>query len=343
MTEQIDHKKMLEEFYSKPFYLSYSGLNKLLYSPSVFYRHYILQQREDKLESYLIDGKVIHCLLLEDGSFNDKFMLMPSSLPTGNTKLVIDRVWDAHRSEPVEGATLDTYKDKILEILKEINLHQSLTDDKKSPFKTGDEKRLEKIITEAAKTYWEFLQIKGDKDLIDEETLARCNESVSALKENSDICELLGCYVTEMDNVDVFNEKPLTVELDRPFGLKGIVDNFKVDRTKKIVYVNDIKTTSKTISDFKETVEFYNYWIQAAIYYRLVHWFMFLDTGEHWTIVFNFIVVDRYLQVYPFEVSQETMQSWQGKLEEKLNEAEWHYASRNYKLPHAFAVGKVML
>ena len=31
-----------QEFYSKPLYLSYSGLNKLLFSPKLYYKHYIL-------------------------------------------------------------------------------------------------------------------------------------------------------------------------------------------------------------------------------------------------------------------------------------------------------------
>ena len=61
MIQTIKTPQELEkEFYSKPLYLSYSGLNKLLFSPKLYYKHYVLQQREEKLESYLIDGKVIH-------------------------------------------------------------------------------------------------------------------------------------------------------------------------------------------------------------------------------------------------------------------------------------------
>jgi hypothetical protein len=338
----IQVQALINEFYSKEFYLSYSGLNKLLYSPSLFYKHYILQQREDKLESYLIDGKVIHCLLLDDGSFDKQFILTPGTLPTGNTRTVVDRIFDYHKNMPSQDPDndlvrtflgLEAYSPQIIEILKEINLHQSL--------KT-DAQRLEKILTADAKSYFEFLKLRGAKDLIDEETLKRCNEAVDALRDNSQVCDLLGLLVSEMDNVDIHNELSLTGETDKPFGFKGVLDNIKVDHSKKIIYVNDLKTTGKTISDFKDTVEFYNYWAQAAIYWRLVA-YKFHELLSDYKMVFNFIVVDKYNQVYPFEVSFDTMQIWQLRLEDKLKEAEWHYTNRNYTLPYQFATNKVIL
>ena len=74
---QVNVQDLENEFYSKPYYLSYSGLNKMLFSPKLFYNHYILKQKEDKIESYLIDGKVIHNLLLDDGRFDQNFVLLP--------------------------------------------------------------------------------------------------------------------------------------------------------------------------------------------------------------------------------------------------------------------------
>lgn len=340
-TETRPVEELVKEFYSKPFYLSYSGLNKMLYSPALFYKHYILQQREEKLESYLIDGKVIHCLLLDNGSFEEQFMLMPSTLPTDNTRKLVDAIYEKVKEAP---GILENYTVEILEYLKEVKLHQSLTDDKKAPWKTGDEKRLEKILTEDAKSYFEFLKIKGNKDLLDSETMQRCNEAVDILRADPKVCELLGLLISEMDNVELHNEKFFNIDIDYPFGLKGVLDNVKVDHDKKTIFVNDLKTTSKTIADFKETIEFYNYWSQAAIYHRLAHFnFHELLAQEGWKIVFNFIVIDKYQQVYCFEVSEGTMAEWQLRLEEKLKEAEWHYNTRNYSLPKAFAEGTVIL
>jgi hypothetical protein len=55
----------MERFYQKKFYFSYSGLNKLLYSPAMFYNHYVLNQREDSKDAHLVGGSVLHCLLFE--------------------------------------------------------------------------------------------------------------------------------------------------------------------------------------------------------------------------------------------------------------------------------------
>lgn len=327
----MNTEELVQEFYSKPFFLSYSGLNKLLYSPSLFYRHYVLQQREEKIESYLIDGKVIHCILLDDGSFDEQFILTPKTLPTGNTRTIIDRVFNDYITDKQE---LASHGDEIIAQLKYINLHQSL--------KT-DQQRLDKIITEESKSYWEFLKLKGNKTLIDEETLARCNQAVDALRADSTVCDLLGLHISEMDKIDIYNEHALAVPTDHPFGLKGIIDNIKIDHDKKIVYINDLKTTGKTIADFKETIEFYNYWAQAAMYHQLVYKHFDELLGLDWTIVFHFIVIDKYQQVYSFQVSAGTMLEWQIRLELKLKEAAWHYNKRVFNLPYQFAASKVIL
>ena len=335
MTETVKSSAEFEaEFYSKPFNLSYSGLNKLLFSPKLFYKHYILQQREEKLDSYLIDGKVIHNLLLDDGSFDKSFILLPSTLPTGNSRLVIDRIYNLVKEGP---GLLSNYNTEILTILKEINLHQSL--------KT-DEQRIAKIITEETISYFEFLKVKGNKDLIDSETLQRCNEAVDVLKNNSKATELLGTYRSEMENTKIHNELELSLDSSvalRSFGLKGIVDNIKVDFDNKIVYINDLKTTGKTISDFEETVQYYNYNLQAAIYHRLVKEKLKDSINADWKIVFHFVVVDKYNQVYCFEVSTGTMQNWQSELDLKLEEAEWHYKNKKYNLPFKFETSQVIL
>ena len=335
MTETVKSSQELEkEFYSKPLYLSYSGLNKMLFSPTLYYKHYILQQREEKLDSYLIDGKVIHNLLLDDGSFDKNFILLPSTLPTGNSKLVIDKIYNLVKEGP---GLLSNYTTEILAILKEINLHQSL--------KT-DEQRIAKIVTEENIIYFEFLKLKGSKDLIDSETLQRCNEAVDVLKNDSKITDLLGTYRSEMENTKIYNELELSLDsnvLGRAFGLKGIVDNIKVDYDNKIVYINDLKTTGKTISDFKETIEYYNYNLQAAIYHRLVKEKLKDIMNADWKIVFHFIVVDKYNQVYAFEVSTVTMMVWLDILNKKLGEAEWHYNNNKYNLPFEFETGQVIL
>jgi len=332
MTEQKTVQELEDEFYSKPFSLSYSGLSKMMYSPMLYYKHYVLQEREEKIESYLIDGKVIHCLLLDNGSFDDQFMMLPSSLPTGNSRLVIDTLHKLLVNQKLfdekEGIQLlNHYSIEIVEILKQINLHQAL--------KT-DEQRLAKIITEETTTYFEFLKAKGNKTLLDDETLKRCKEAVDILRSNVHVSYLLGLHANDFNNVEVHNEKEFRCST-RFCDLHGIIDNIHIDHDNRNITINDLKTSGKTLSDFKETIEFYNYWVQAAIYWTLVQ-DNFKDLiSKGYTVQFHFIVIDKYNQVYAFPVSMSTMINWCVELHVKLEHAMWYYNNKNYSSPYEFA------
>ena len=333
----IDIEILEKEFYSKRFYFSYSGINKLLFSPIVWYRHYVLNQRDDKTDLYLINGKVIHCLLLDNGSFASSFVVSPDNLPTGNNKIVIDKVFNMAVATDRISEELKFFDVTILEILVQINLHQSL--------KT-DEQRLDKIINDSNINYFNYLKTKDGRDVIDQETLTSCVESVDILKKNDKICSLLHCNEDKSENIEILNEIKIEIDLGTvyPFGLKGILDNLVINKKEKIIYINDLKTTGKTISDFRDTIEYYNYWLQAAIYLMMVRdKYKDILADHEWKIKFCFIVIDKYNQIYPFEVSDLTMSAWSDKLHDTLRIAEYHYVNREFALPYEFACNKVIL
>ena len=337
MQESI--KLMENDFYSKPFEFSYSSLNKLMWSPQAFYQLYVLANKEERTESYLVNGKIIHALLLEEDKFNDQFVISPTNLPTGSTRTVVDRVFYHHVELSNSGdqrTEFNEFSDAVLDVLKDINLHQSL--------KT-DQQRIDKMYTAEAESYWNFLKTKGNKTLIDQETYDFCKTGVDLIKMNKDICSLIGCNVTEFDNKEVYNEIPMNCQVvDKSFGLKGIIDNLIIDHDKKIIYINDIKTTSKDLKDFPESIEFYNYWMQAAIYTTMVAVkYMSLIDHDDYQIKFHFVVIDKLYQVYAFPVRNETMTVWFNKLTDVLDKAEWHYFNKNFTLPYEFATGSVTL
>ena len=111
------------------------------------------------------------------------------------------------------------------------------------------------------------------KTIIDADTFARCMDRVVIIRANDDVTKLLMQEATdfEMDSIQVFNEKYLDCKLnDFKFGLKGYVDKYIVDDESKTITIVDLKTTAKPLESFAETVDFYNYWLQAAIYSLLV-------------------------------------------------------------------------
>jgi hypothetical protein len=336
MQESAEH--LQKTFYGKKFYFSYSSLSKLMWNPAVFYQLYVLGNKEEKHDAHLVQGKVIHALLLEEEKFNDQFIVSPGKLPGDSIKQVVDRVFYHHKEIAQSGdqrTNLEEFDGAILDVMRDMNYFQAL--------KT-DQQRLDKIITLEATNYWAFLKTKGDKYLIDQDTYDFCKNSVDLVKTNKEVCELIGLNINEFDNKMVLNESLLQSELvDRNFGIKGIIDNLVFDHDKKIIYINDIKTTSKDLKDFSESVEYYAYWMQAIMYVSLVttKYKDLIDNG--YNIKFHFVVIDRGFQVYPFPVSETTLNTWLNRFFSMIEKAAWHYTNQSYHLPYDFATGQVTL
>jgi len=325
------NKQKEEEFYSKDFSFSYSSLNKLLFSPSLFYKDYILKDREVKTDKHLVEGSLLHCLLFEPDNLTKKFKIVPGKTPTDSVRKVMKDM-----TLYTDEVNLDKIEDYIiLDSLKHMNLYQSL--------KT-DEQRIAKIRTEDNSPYWSFLN-NSLVDVVDQETLEKCKQKVEILKSNDDVMSVLEILKTdfELDPIQTFCEKKLETDLKNyEFGLKGIVDYYKIDSNEKTITICDLKTTGKTISEFGETVNFYNYWMQAAIYCQLV-----INNVEEefqdYQILFKFVVIDKYDQVYVFDVLEDTLSDWALNLKETLDQANYHYSNKNFNLPYQFLTGQVFL
>jgi hypothetical protein len=289
----------MEKFYQKKFYFSYSGLNKLLYSPAMFYNHYVLNQREDSTDPHLVGGRVLHCLLFEPEKYDDYFLSLPGKLPSDNPRKIIDNIFRIHLGYENNSLLLEDYSQDILTHLLTANLYQNL--------KT-DQQRLDKMLTDEHKEYFEFLKQSLDKTIVD--------------------------------------ELHIRVDHDKlPFGLHGVLDNVVVDNEAKIIFINDLKTTGKSVQDFPESVEYYKYWIQAVIYTILASDKFLKDKPDVglWQVQVTFIVIDKYNLVYPFQVSTETMSQWKSNFRSVLEIAKWHYVQKRYDLPYDLAVGNVKL
>jgi hypothetical protein len=284
------------------------------------------------MEKHLIEGRLIHLLLLEPDRFNEEFVMSPLKMPTDSVKKIL-RIVSSKIVDPNNYIKLEDLDDQILEALKEENLYQSFKE---------DQKRLDKIITEESKEYFKFLQTTG-KTIIDADTLARCVDRVVIIKANDEVTKLLMQQGTDLDHIQVYNEKKLECKLnDYKFGLKGIIDKYIIDDEEKTITIVDLKTTAKPLENFAETVDFYNYWLQAAIYSLLV--MKNVDENQQdYKIIFKFVVIDKYDQVYVFPVSEETLLKWTNGLREALTEANYHYSERKYELPYVFANGNVTL
>lgn len=325
---RIDKQKE-KEFMDSKFNFSYSSMNRLLFCPRIFYKEYILKEKEIKMDKHLIEGSLLHLMLLQPEKLHDEFSIVPGKVPSDSVRKILN---DLKKYNNPNMSELD---DKILEILKDHNLYQSFKD---------DSKRLDKIQTPENAQYFHFLLEEG-KTVIDNDMLAKATERAAMIKENKDIMPLFSQGITdfEMDNLEIHNEKYLSCELkDYKFGLKGFVDRYVVDHDKAEITIIDVKTSGKTISDFHESLDFYKYWLQAAVYSTLVSKNT-EQVPQSYKILFKFVVIDKYDQTYAFDVSQSTLKQWVNNLHKVLEIVNFHYIECKYELPYEFLNNEVTL
>jgi ATP-dependent exoDNAse (exonuclease V) beta subunit len=166
---------------------------------------------------------------------------------------------------------------------------------------------------------------------VDEDMIDRCKAYAEIMRQEKSIAAHL--ELTKSDAYKVFNEIPLEYKnYFENFSLKGILDRLVIDEFQNADII-DVKTTGKTISDFKDTVEFYNYWLQAAIYIMLVHKVYGIPLDK---INYSFWVIDKYEQVYNFGVSNESKLKWLNRFDESFSQATYMIKNMLFDKPFEF-------
>lgn len=321
-----------DEFFSTKPYISYSGLNKLLYSPALYYKHYILKQRDDSNTTVAIEGKLIHCLLLTPDNFDKEYQIVSDSLPSENPKKVIDTIFEHYtilKEDGDEREDLIEFSGAILDVLADMNLYQSL--------KT-DEQRIAKIVDVPKHLdYWFYLKNGRGKILITQETYDFANGAVETALQSPVIRAALGLIIDNFNiNIESYNEIELACELtDYAYNIRGILDNLIIDHDNKLIKINDFKTTSKDLTTFKESIDFYRYWMQVSFYVLLVKNSIYYR--EDYKIEVRFLIIDCYQQVATMLVSDTTLSKWQDATKECFEKANYHLANRIFDLPYEFA------
>ena len=104
-----------------------------------------------------------------------------------------------------------------------------------------------------------------------------------------------------------------------------------------------VLSTFFCLIDFPESVDYWNYWLQAVIYLKLVQEFLKDAIDNTWSMEFRFVVFDRNNQLYAFPVSTSTLKDWQTRFINVQKEAKYHYNSKDFTLPYKYAQGIVNL
>ena len=341
LEERIEKER---EFYDNPIVLSYSGLSKLLYSPSLFYRHYILKQRDDDETAASIEGSLIHSMILGD-NLDEKYIVAKSK-PTESVEKVLWALFNEIKAnqKPEYAETfeycLSDYSAELLMILERYNLYQSMK----------EETRLAKILTTENEEYFSFIVSSENKTIISPETFKLCSD-IAYLVSTSPVYKYM--HDSSFDFFDfssragkVYNETMFEMSLfgEYGFNIRGQIDNLVVDYNNKEIRINDVKKTAKDLDTFvNHTIDSYKYWLQMAIYYILVNHNMSTICPEFdgsWKISLRFIIIDNYAQISSVLVSPETLNSWLTKTQEVFDRAHYHLTNNNFSLPYDYLISE---
>lgn len=317
--------------------LSPSALKLMLESPKTYFKHYVLGEKDVKTGKHFDEGSLVHCMVLEPEQLKEKFVNMGISVPTDSTRLCIEHLLSLGR----DASELDEYHEEIITYLKDVNLHQSLVDDKKAPFKTGDEKRLEKVITENSIEYFRIMVEGREKTIVDVASWDKCYAKAEAILA----CEKANFLLKPVnENDEVRYEIELSTRPDElQYGVKGIMDVIKVDRESKTVYISDVKTHGGKLKDFVTSAEKYEYWLQPIIY-KILAESLLRGRAFDYKIIFHFIVVDQNNDVYCFPVENSSMDKYFNELFHMINKkVNYHITSKDFTLPYEFANNLISL
>lgn len=317
--------------------LSPSALKLMLESPKIYFKHYVLGEKDVKTGKHFDEGSLVHCMVLEPEELQNKFVNMGISVPTDSTRLCIEHLLSLEKN----AEELEEYNEEIIAYLKDINLHQSLVDDKKAPWKTGDEKRIEKIITENSTEYFKIMIEGRNKTIVDAASWDKCYAKAEAILNNDKAWFLLK---TMNKNDEIRYEIELTYKPDElEYGVKGIIDAIKVDRVNKTIYISDVKTHNGKLKDFATAAEKYEYWLQPIIYTILAK-SLLRGQAFDYKIVFHFIVVDQNDDVYCFPIKDLSIEQYFSNLIHLINKKiNYHIASKDFILPYDFANNLISL
>lgn len=311
--------------------LSFSGLSKLVFSPGLYYNHYILNQREDNESQATIEGSLLHCFILEPKALEEKFIIINEKKPSGKPLQVLkslkEHVDMLKKCSYTGSFELKNFNEKILEIMTDINYNQRMT---------SDTKKLESMYVH--EEYWKFMNESTTKKAIDKETYDLVKKVADLIISDPELRNVLGMNYTSLDNVEVYNEYHLfsPIEESNNFLLNGILDNIIVDHDNKKVYINDLKKTSNTLSKAKDIIDTYDYDVQMAVYKRLVKTNIISKYTENYEIICKFMIVDNYGQVGIVRLSENTMNKAEEKLKNWLYKASVHFENKDFTLPSEF-------
>ncbi len=310
---------------SKIEHLSFSKLVLFSQDMSLFRAKYITKTLKDKKADGLNMGSLVDLILFTPNKFHDKYIIDKEPLVSGLMGTFIE-AYALLKSQqdiqiPFEIAFL---KDQDIDLLRCAY--------KDANFKIDFEIVWNNFNKEPKhQEYFTYLYNKHlgvVKTYISDEEYTKAESIAKALKENKftrDWFNLPGEYQKEISW--------LHDQSDIPF--LSFLDALKIDDTNKIIYIDDVKTTSKKLINFHETIEEYRYDWQAALYKKAVEYLINAGKLPKYKIISRIIGVETYAPYRSLiiEFTPQSLYNADIEINKVVNDLIWHLETGIWDFP----------
>lgn len=253
----------------------------------------------------------------------EKYYLHNGNKPTATLGKLCDIIIEYYKEVPTT--------EKVLEIVKLNEMWPSVV---------KDDVLISKFDT---KEFWDYIKIKVanvDKKVVMEKDWYDAQECVDLFFSHKHTRHL---FVNGMENNYQY---PFNFKY-KGFNIRGIIDKMTIDHKKKMVYLEDIKTSSSNFNEFMKSFMSYRYYLQAAIYTKAFNLAIKKDLNlDGYTLApFKFIFICRFEKVpVVFEVSEKwhnaaingfvTSSGYKYKgLDQIIDDIYYHWLNKTYELP----------
>lgn len=219
----------------------------------------------------LENGKLVHLFALQP----DEFKVADVEKPTEGLVKVMDNL--IKLGNPLVGFD----KSELVAAARRVGYRSNW----------GIDAVLKELDTPVMKSYYEYLKLPEEFVIINSREKSIIDNSIQSIKQH----QLANYFIfgNEWDGLEVYNEFEITAQ-DPISGLlvKGLIDKIAIHHDKKIIYVPDLKTTSKPVSNFEHSYRWYRYYRQHAVYIDLIkfHFKDLIDAG--YTVIPKSVVVN---------------------------------------------------
>jgi hypothetical protein len=309
--------------------ISHSGLNAFEISPRSYRRYKDYRDNSNTTMSLNL-GSAVHCYILEPDEFYDRYRITPNETPTPMYKKFVEELAN---TRPLEGVVFDKHQTKLW--------HQHAYD--VAGFKNpGFDRVVERFLQEDLfQDYYKFLiDLGSDKTAITPYELSQiktCTESTATHKLSAQL--LYGKPFAERYNeLEILWQYP-----GYEFKMRSIIDRLVIDEDAKIVFIVDLKTTSKNVYSFSGSYEMYSYHRQLYLYTLAVkHYLNELGKNAEEYQILPYIVAvqtkDNF-ETAVYKPTQESLEVAKEQVATLIDEMDWHFKNDKWDFPRSYYEG----